>query len=286
MQVLGPNFVTTFWRLIEPKSTERVFGFSIDSNGDLQTEDKDFDEKLKVIIFDVLQKRGFNDKLFSRLDTEEIESYLRQISEDDYKRVADWIEKQVSTNLFGEKSTSVPINSDVNRSIPKSSFRNYLIPKTCVLQIRERKINSIYHELKNGLLIDGSKNTVPNAVGVLFRVFLEISLDHYAERNGFGFNKTDTISQKIPMVVESLKERGHDEKKFNNINAVGSSTKQNSFLSIENFHEYVHSTTVQPSPGELKIRWDNLQEFFEILWGDLNKKTNAKKQNAKKQEIK
>lgn len=281
-QVLGHGFVTTFWRLIEQNPAWSTFGFNLDDNGELQTKDKEFDEKLKVIIFDVLQKGKFNNKLFSRLNTKEIESYLKQITKEDYKRVADEIKKQTKTDLFGKESTSVQKNNGANRSIPKSSLRNYLIPKTCVLQIQETKINNIYCELKNDLLIDDSKNAVPNAVGVLFRVFLEISLDYYAKMNSHGFKKNDTINQKISWVVKSLESKKYDKNKFNNINKVGSSTGQKSYLSIENFHEYVHSTTTQPSSSELKSKWDNLQEFFEILWGDLNKKAKTKKQNAKR----
>lgn len=285
-QVLGHGFVTTFWRLIEQNPAWSTFGFSLDDNGELQTKDKDFDEKLKVIIFDVLQKGKFNNKLFSRLNTKEIESYLKQIAKKDYKRVADEIKKQTKTDLFGKESTSVQKSNGTNRSIPKSSLRNYLIPKTCVLQIQETKINNIYCELKNDLLIDDSKNAVPNAVGVLFRVFLEISLDYYAKMNSHGFKKNDTINQKISWVVKSLENKKYDKKKFNNINKVGSATGQKSYLSIENFHEYVHSTTTQPSSSELKSKWDNLQEFFEILWSDLNKKVKTKKTKCKKKKIK
>jgi len=281
-RVLGHGFITTFWRLIEQNPAWSIFGFSLDDNGELQTKDKDFDEKLKVIIFDVLQKGKFSNKLFSRLNTKEIESYLKQITKDDYERVSDEIKKQTKTNLFGKESTSIPTNNGTNRSVPKSSLRNYLIPKTCVLQIQETKINNIYCELKNDLLIDDSKNAVPNAVGVLFRVFLEISLDYYAKMNSHGFKKNDTINQKISWVVKNLEGKKYDKNKFNNINKVGSSTGQKSYLSIENFHEYVHSTTTQPSSSELKSKWDNLQEFFEILWSDLNKRSKNKKQNAKR----
>ena len=281
-RVLGHGFITTFWRLIGQNPAWSIFGFSLDDNGELQTKDKDFDEKLKVIIFDVLQKGKFSNKLFSRLNTKEIESYLKQITKDDYKRVSDEIKKQTKTNLFGKESTSIPTNNGTNRSVPKSSLRNYLIPKTCVLQIQETKINNIYCELKNDLLIDDSKNAVPNAVGVLFRVFLEISLDYYAKMNSHGFKKNNTINQKISWVVKNLEGKKYDKNKFNNINKVGSSTGQKSYLSIENFHEYVHSTTTQPSSSELKSKWDNLQEFFEILWSDLNKRAKNKKRNAKR----
>ena len=272
-QVLGPGYVTTFWRLIEQTPAWSIFGFSLDKNGNLKVTDKDFEEKLKVIIFDVLQKSKFNDKLFSRLNVKDIEAYLKQISTDDYKRVADEIEKQTKKDLFGKESTAItPTSGGGKRSNPKSSLRSYLIPKTCVLIISETKINNVYCELKNNLLLDDTKNAVPNAVGVLFRVFLEISLDYYAKMNSHGFKKADTINQKISWIVKSLESKGHDKKKFNNINKVGSATGAKSYLSIENFHEYVHSGTTQPSSSELKTKWDNLQEFFEILWESLKTK--------------
>lgn len=280
-QVLGHGFITTFWRLIEQKPAWSAFGFSLDDNGELQTKDKDFDEKLKVIIFDVLQKGKFNNKLFSRLNTKEIESYLGQISKNDYKRIADEIKKQTKTDLFGKKSTSIPINNGNNRSIPKSSLRSYLIPKTCVLVINETKINNVYCELKNNLLLDDSKNSVPNAAGVLFRVFLEISIDCFWEKNGKTFNDDTKLAGKITIVADHMeKNKIAGSKQLKNIRTVA--TDKNNLLAIENFHSYVHSYKSQPSPNDLKIKWDNLQEFFEILWGDLNKKAKNKKQNAKR----
>lgn len=267
-KVLGPGYVTTFWRMLEQSPSHSIFGFAWDKNGILKIEDKEFKEKLKVIIFNVLQNDKFNNKLFSRLNVKEIKDYLKQISLEDSKKVMDKIKKQTTKNLFGKETIhAIPLNKKSN---PKSSLRDYLIPKTCILQIQPVKINNIYCELRNDLLLNDSKNAVPNAVGVLFRVFLEISLDYYAKKNGYEFKKTDTISQKIPWVITSLKAKGHNEKIFNNINKVGSSEKEKSYLSIHNFHEYIHSGTTQPTSSELKAKWDNLQEFFEILWQTLN----------------
>jgi hypothetical protein len=36
--------------------------------------------------------------------------------------------------------------------------------------------------LRDNLLINDTNNSVPNAVGVLFRVFLEISIDYFWEK--------------------------------------------------------------------------------------------------------
>ena len=84
---------------------------------ELQTKDKEFDEKLKVIIFDVLQKGKFNSKLFSRLNTKEIESYLKQITKDDYKRVADEIKTNQNRSFW--QRIYLFKNNGANRSISK-----------------------------------------------------------------------------------------------------------------------------------------------------------------------
>ncbi len=175
-------------------------------------------------------------------------------------------------NLFGEKpnrsrvrmfisSKGVAEKSKIKRkkSLPKSSSRNTLIPSTCILRIHETKINNIYHELKSLLLDKGT-----NAIAVLFRVFLETSLDFYAEKIGSSFGKNIKLAGKITKVTEILEKEGVNKKQLKNIRAV--TNKGSSILSINNFHEYVHSFRTQPVPVDLIYKWDNLQEFFEIIW--------------------
>lgn len=161
------------------------------------------------------------------------------------------------------------------KSSPKTTTRIHLIPNTCVIEIDNAeapKINNIYRELKNDLLLDDSPQAVPNAVGVLFRVFLEICLDHYAfKKSSHTFKRNDNINVKISYVVNLMIAKGYDEKIFKEIRKVGSSTTSASYLSIENFHEYVHSSRVQAAPSELKVKWDNLQGFFVVLWESIKK---------------
>jgi hypothetical protein len=274
-QVLGHGYVTNFWRILDSSVAWKEYGFHLKNDGTLEIKDSNFEKKLKVIIYNVLKKEDFSGKkIDSRsLNTnKEKEEYLKSIQDDDSEKVDDEIKKNTTDNLFGEKTTNIQPTKKKTKLNPKSTTRNYLIPKTCRLDIKETKINNIYRELRDNLLIDDSNKSVPNAVGVLFRVFLEISLDYYAKMNSHGFKKEDTISQKIPWVVKNLESKGYDKKKFNNINKVGSSSTQQSYLSIDNFHEYVHSGTTQPTSSELKGKWDNLEEFFEILWTSLKPK--------------
>jgi hypothetical protein len=274
-QVLGSGYVTTFYRIVTTTPAKKEFKYSLDKNGNLIVGDKDFKDKLKVIIYSVLNKKDVKgNPIDSRTlnKTEKIEEFIKSVDSEDTKKVDEKIKAITTENLFGEKMIAIGPSPTKQRILPKSSSRKYLIPMSCVLRIREVKINNIYRELRDNLLLDETNNAVPNAAGVLFRVFLEICLDHYAKMNQKIFKKDDTISQKIPWVIKSLEEKGYDKKIFNNINKVGSARKEHTYLSIDNFHEYVHSTTTQPSSNELKTKWDNLQPFFETLWLDLNKK--------------
>jgi len=274
-KVLGKGFVTNFFRLTTTGPARKLFGLNLDEDGSLTYVDPNFPEKLKVIIYNVLEKEDFKGNPVDSRELNkgpQIEKYLKSVKSTDSKKVDKKIEENKKSDLFQKDSPSAPTPKPTNRVLPKSSSRRRLIPSNCRIRISPTKINNIYRELKDDLLLDESSNSVPNAVGVLFRVFLEVTLDYYAQQNMHNFSKSTTISQKIPWVVDSLKSKGYDNKTFNNINKVASAKGVHSFLSIHNFHEYVHSTVTQPSSNELKTKWDNLQSFFELVWQDLNKK--------------
>lgn len=274
--VLGKGYVTTFFRLIASSSAKEVYGLTTDKEGSLSYKDPSFPEKIKVIIYEVINKESFSGQ---RVDSrelskkEDIKDYLTNVKKENVEKVNKEISKSTEKDIFGGESIKHPNFGSTEkkpRVLPKSSNRKHLIPNNCRIRIGSTKINNIYRELKDDLLLDESNSSVPNAVGVLFRVFMEISLDHYAKVNGHIFKQSDGISIKIPWVVNSLLNKGYDKQTFNNINKVGSAKKENTYLSIDNFHEYVHSSTTQPTSSELKLKWDNLQTFFELIWDDIN----------------
>lgn len=127
--------------------------------------------------------------------------------------------------------------------------------------------------MQDDLLLDDTTTATPNAVGVLFRVFLEVSLDYYAEKEcGKPFTPNETINQKIEAITKYLEKNDiANSKQLSSVRTL-SSAKKKDILHIQRFHEYIHSSTIQPDAASLKAKWDNLQEFFEILWGDLEKK--------------
>jgi hypothetical protein len=275
--VLGPGYVTNFWRIVDNSVTTKKFGLRLDDDKKL-IFDKEFPDALKVVIWNVVNKEDLQgNKIDSRsMNTnKEKEAYLSSITLESAKEVDSHISSQSGSDLFGQQTINTVTSASTNKlsSLPKSTSRSYLIPKTFILQISQVKINNIYRELKEDLLLDETKKAVPNAVGVLFRVFLEISLDYYAKVHGKHFTQNDKIGSKIAWVVAELKKLGYKDSEFNNVNKVGSAKGHQSYLSIDNFHEYVHSGTTQPSSNELKAKWDNLESFFKILWNEINNKT-------------
>lgn len=277
-QILGSGKVTTFYRVITSTPAKEKYGLALDEQNKLKIENPAFNEELKVIAHNVIAGKDFNgNDIDSRSlnKTDKIEDYINSIKTTDTKKVDEDIKKNTSEDLFGEKSVQVNFNGK-KKVLPKSSDRKHLIPPSCRLTINERKINNIYRELRDDLLLDDTPNAVPNAVGVLFRVFLEISIDCLWEKEGFSFSKETKLAGKITKCCDHLeKKKIAMGKQLHNIRKVA--TDQHHLLNIQHFHDYVHSYKTQPSPTDLKHKWDNLQEFFEIIWEHHNKKATRKK---------
>ena len=268
-EILGHGFVTTFYRIVTTSPAINYFGYNLSDNK-LNVQDKEFDNKLKIIIWNVLNRKDFNNNpINSRsLNTnEEIKKYLENLNvkrdlpilkkelEASYKTRIDVFNRKIKEFVSPTEKNSK--NEKMIRIKPRTFSRNSLIPKNVKLIIDNKKINNIYRELRDDLDV----NKTVNAAGVLFRVFLETTLDEFAIKKGIQFPKGTKLSGKITKVCDYL------EKKYNipkadlkNIRKVA--TSKQSFLSINNFHDYVHSRIVIPVPSDLKTAWDNLEYFF------------------------
>ena len=161
--------------------------------------------------------------------------------------------------------------------ISKSTNRSNLIPKNFTLRIKSKKINNIYLELKNCLYIGtNSDKSVPNAVGVLFRVFLETSIDVYMKKYDIQCppKKRDrhgncSIENKIEVVCSHMIKKEYAKESDLKSIKITSNGKKTDILHVHRFHEYVHSTVISPESDGLKAKWDNIERFFEILWNNI-----------------
>lgn len=147
------------------------------------------------------------------------------------------------------------------------SDRSYLVPRTAKLKIPDPKIGAIVTELKK-LRVD----TFPHAVAVLFRVFLELSIDHYMNANGLPISIKDPnrgdvpkkLDKKAQEVIAHLISAGAPKKEFD---SVGRALRdQQSPLYIHLLHGYVHNSFVIPKTRDLLASWDEARPYFERIW--------------------
>lgn len=147
---------------------------------------------------------------------------------------------------------------------PRVRERTTVIPRTCDLDIDPPRANAIYNELRQLPV-----TTFPNASAVLLRVFLELSVDHYLEKNNVMSEKARRDSP----LVKRMKDAATHLHKANRMSGQMLETIQKVadsgrllLASTITFNQYVHNIHTLPKPSEIMIGWDELQPFMERLW--------------------
>lgn len=143
--------------------------------------------------------------------------------------------------------------------------RTTLIPKSCDLDIAPPRINDVYTEL-----LELDVDTFRNAGAVLFRVFVEQSVNHELGARGLADDKELRdwpLSKKIKVLAKDMHDKDEISRaRKSTIEAIANSKGSNA-ISVTTFNQFVHNETTQPRGSELRMAWDDLQEFFEVIWG-------------------
>ncbi len=159
--------------------------------------------------------------------------------------------------------TGIPTPKTKRRAGKKAKPRDRLIPADCALSIGEARLVDIERELQKRLSLEGT----PNAVSVLFRVFVELSCDAYISRAKLtGATEKDSLDKKLRTVTEDLK--GNNKITEKQAQPVRRACARDSFLcpSVTMMHQYIHNLNMPPSPTDLRAHWDSLQPFIIAIW--------------------
>lgn len=148
------------------------------------------------------------------------------------------------------------------------SDRGELIPKKTKLAIppSDARIQLIFKELK-GLKID----TFPNATGVLFRVFIELSVDAYLKSHNpalLAINPPANLAKKVDETCKDMISKGYATK--HEVKAIQTATSNpNSIFSINTFNAYVHNPNMTPKKSDMIHTWNDFGVFLQKLWSNV-----------------
>ncbi len=210
---------------------------------------------LTKVVTDLLNPEFTVNDIYYKEDRKKyIESFAKNQIPDKKKVSSPW-------ELTAPSSTSIiPLAKPKIRSIPVSTDRKTLIPRDFIVKVKDKRINKIYHELK-----DMPIKEYENGCAVLFRVFLELSMDAFIEIK--KLTKVTVKSELYKKVNEAA-----DYLETNSIltrpqlKAIRTAASNpNSILSVNTFNAYVHNRHVFPSEKDLKTSWDNMQAFSEKI---------------------
>ncbi len=128
-----------------------------------------------------------------------------------------------------------------------SSRRSKLIPSNVHLDIQTVRLNDIYIELKRRLII--KEHT--NAVSVLLRAFLEMSLDDYIESNSLTLTGRDTLQNKMSTVADYMETNNILTR--NELKPIRrAASKESDPNSTTSLHGYVHNRRIRPLQDDLR----------------------------------
>jgi hypothetical protein len=258
--------LTTLRRLMESKDVRTELGLTVEK-GQLCTvlPGNELIKPLKKIIHDIANKavdsRSFN-------TTDKMVDYVRGFGKADRpdftKKVRGRPVEGIQKGEFA-KASSAKVGRKKRAAL---SARREVIPKNCPVNVTNARIAEIYQELCS-LRLDKSRN----AIAVLMRVFLEMSVDHFLEDNGVSLKFMPpkgsrelwkTLDKKLAEVVSMLISMNIPKAHFAALmRDLGVATSP---MNTDLFHLYVHDRFATPSPGELTAAWDHAQPLFEKIW--------------------
>ena len=240
--------ITTFKRLLDAPEIRKNCGFEV-ADGVLNptADEAKVVKALKYIAEDLASG---DTKVADVYSKEQRAAYAANMP-------ANVVVKQASVG--SEKSTGG--KKKAKRTLKRPNPRDTLIPSDCTLSISETRIQEIEQELRHLNL-----EHYPNAVSVLLRVFLELSIDAYITRNHLSINVGDKLSKKMEAVLNDLLSKSKLTAK--QAIPVRQTLSGNSLLgaSITMMNAYVHNPHACPAPSDLRATWGSLQFFVGAVW--------------------
>ena len=186
-------------------------------------------------------------------------TYLKKFTEDELPNPKTRL--KTAHSLGSDKPAPKKARSSSARA---SHDRQKLIPRDYHLKIGHPRCHDIYLELRS-LPVSPYRN----AVAVLSRVFIELSVDVFITKNSLMSAQQhdgSSLGQKMNAAANKLEKDGKLSSK--EAQAVRRAAKSDSRLAptITTMHGYVHNPNLVPLAADLNAEFQNLSSFFTALW--------------------
>jgi FAD/FMN-containing dehydrogenase len=139
-----------------------------------------------------------------------------------------------------------------------------VVPQGCPVNPGQARIKGILDELATL-----PPERFPNAVSVLMRVFLELSVDHAIDARSLlsaSERRNKPLARRMKVLAADLEKEGAISDQLRRaIEKVADAPAGVSASSVT-FNQYVHNQFVYPKPMDAQMAWDELQPLFEAIW--------------------
>lgn len=182
-------------------------------------------------------------------------SYLERLE------VSGWLPKDEDLlDQRSDKPETSPKTPPIKpRPKAKPTNRTTLIPQKdfgILWTGKQQRHHDIWEELQFRL---NTKNH-PNAVAVLFRVLLELSINYYVDEHSIAVNTNEKLARRVEKVGNALFSHGKIDKK--QLSATKKFSQNYELISADTLNRYVHSASFAPSPKDLEALWDTLADLI------------------------
>lgn len=245
---------STMNRLLSSEAFRNRVGFSVNKGRFEFTHDETVVLKaLQRIADDLAQKRVVLGDIW---DVDGKRSYLDGLE-------GESLLPSAADSLSGKsaKSVSASAQAKTPRPAPRHppARRVSLIPRVeygLPWPGRLQRHRAIWDELQFHLVLTEH----PNAISVLFRVLLELSIDNYIGQTGLAVGANDKLALRALKVAQDLEEKGLVDVKY--VGEIKKFQHSDRLISADTLNRYVHSSDFAPSPDHLTALWDTLANLI------------------------
>lgn len=267
-EVDGPSasktrITTTLQRLLKSSKIRDKLGLDV-VDGELvsQYPKAEVAKGLRKIVDDLRSQRKRVPDLY---DDDQRQAYLAEFTADELPNPSTKLAGPARlSDLPKGQTTPVAPKPKVKKTTKVKAARTSVAASDAKINPTPQRLNSIYNEL-----VTLNADQYPNGGSVLFRVFVELSVDDYIARHTLMSEterRSQPLAKRMRAVNDHLLAASAIAKQLHTVVEQVASTTHGLAAGLSTLNQYVHNSYSFPKPSELRLSWDELQPFLEAIW--------------------